>query len=276
MSEIDPDDLNDVIRRMRTPKHEYDRDAELMDAAEFVADFGTFNQLFEGDDLVSAQHWVGHQHAAWFMLAHWSTMRGDPNPDPEDPFEHADACDICSFLEDVAALRDAYEFEDCNDCALGLDQHDLGRDSIGRAHAYCRQVWIRAEPAVAKNGYLDPRQVPDSESWNARWYARTKDGEWALLSRTYFLGQEWSDAAHGFAGEVFMYCQDEFLVCGDLADPGGTERDSEYVDTLIEDPESMDPREMAMNAPEPEAGEWQEHAPQPYKGVLVAQPEVLA
>lgn len=268
MKEIDPDELDEHIAELRSPQPAYDRGDELLRAGEFVADFGTFAQLFDGENLTNAWQWNYSPTAAWAMLAHWSQMRGDPTPDPDDPFAHADDCDSCSYLEDVAILRDTFEHEDCSDCGLDLDHHDVAPDQFNRAHAYCRQVWTRAEPFVACAG-TPTRDGTASDAYSARWYARLNDGNWALINRNYYLIEETdADSRRPDVDSLVVEVEDEYIVCSDLNDPGSSEINSTAHYSYLEDPESLDPQKLALDAPEPEAGEWQEFAPDNWKNEL--------
>lgn len=259
------DSLTDLIHRLRTPKHHYDRAEELNQAALFVAEFGSFADIFDGADLANAQTWDGDTHAAWWMLAHWSVERGDPDPQSTVPDDHCDVCDVCAYLEDVLGLRQIFATEVCHDCCGDLVDHDLGLDPVGYVRAYCRQMWTRAEPAAAPGGDGGDNQI--GESWNARWFARLSDGNYALITHTFYLADELDDEGCATGRDEHMAVEIEYRVSASLTDGDVA---SEYLSLRLENPDSMDPREMALNAPDPVAGEWQEHAPHGYGDLLVS------
>ncbi len=273
--DIDPADLMDTIRRLTTPKRAYDADEELMVAGAFVAEYGSFGQLFDEPDLSRARHWSGDRSAAWWMLGHWSVQRGDPNP-PDEHFEHADECGICAFLEAVAVRREEFPPYGCLDCALALHDHDISPDPEGgEPIVTCKSVWTRAEPYVGPGGDVTEDQT--SDAFSARWFARTTRGEWALISRVYYRAPAAEEDVMASPGDEDMYCQVEYLVCTDLADPGGTELNSEYVTVTLAEPVSWDPKELALQAPEPITGEWHSNAPQAHTYVgLVTTVDELA
>ncbi len=263
MTAHDPDELRDVIDRMRTPKHAYDRDSERYAAAEFVAEFGSLGQLFAGEDLIRVRQWTGHPSAAWGMLGHWSAERGDPDPDPDAPFDHASVCDVCAFLEDVAVLREVFE-SGCPQCGLQLAQHDIEEEEhTGEAIAVCRPVWTRVKPDVDTAGDVDERQTSE-QAYNARWKARAASGEWAVVTRAFYLGKEYNADTGKYDGPEFMYRQDEFTVCTDPDHPGDTELNADYRYMRYEAPPSMDPQQMARDATPPTFTEWERGAPSPY------------
>ena len=264
-TEIDVQELQDAINSLQEHRREYDRDEELACAGDFVRDFGTFGQLFEGVDLHRAQHWNGHPSAAWGMLAHWSVERGDPIGDSDAPFTHSETCVMCAFLEDVAVLREEYE-GGCVSCGRDLAGHDVAMAEDGSAVASCK-VWTRREP-FAHEAYPSSDNVDDSVvAFEASWWARMADGNFALVTRTYYRAFEENRSSGEYDGPRYIEREDEYLVCTDLSDPGGTELNAAYMYSAVDvDPDS-DPHALATDSFEPEADEWREYAPKPYNTV---------
>jgi hypothetical protein len=91
-SEIDYEAANAAIAELVVHKDDYAFEEELFTAGAFVAQFGSFADLFPEElDLTRAQFWVGHRIAAWSMLGHWSVERADPQPQPPggpEPVSH--------------------------------------------------------------------------------------------------------------------------------------------------------------------------------------------
>jgi hypothetical protein len=249
-------------------------DEQLVRCGAFVARFGALGDLYDEPDLtwMQSRTFGLPASAAWNLIAHWSVERGDPTPDPSSSFleGHMRNCRTCDYLEGVRDLVDTFEYALCSECGLDLDAHDIGPDAIGKAHAYCRSVWTRVEPLVGQGGDVAPHQI--SDAYTARWIAHLTDGTFALVTRAYYIAHNDDDSyvphpddQSAYARQVpYVERQDEYLVCRDPADPGGTEINPEYVHTEIEsdDPTSEDPRALAAESFEPEDGEWEEHAPE--------------
>jgi hypothetical protein len=280
LPDFDPQELMGVIKKMTTRKHSYDYDAEMLAAADFVADFGSFGELFEEPDLTRARYWTGDTRAAWALLGHWSVQRNDPAPEPPAEFdEHVEVCPYCMYLEEVWQLRESFQDENCPECGLDLDQHDIGPDPMGKAHAWCRDAWTRVEPVVGQGG--DAAEYQTSDAFNARWTATLSDGHIAMVTRTYYVGQVDEDDNIAIFpgveyGVPFVERQDEYLVCTDPAYPGDTEIASTLHHTVLDDPDSMDPQKLATDSFEPEAGEWNGLAPEAFRGMLVATAALVA
>lgn len=276
MTEItfDPAELQNVIDRMHKPSPHYDRAAELIAAGRFVADFGTLPELFQGVDLLNARTWEGHPDAAWAQLAHWSFMRGDPNVDPQDPFEHSRLCPNCQYLEEVAALRAMFEFYNCDHCGGGLQDHTIAPNAIGNALAWCN-IWTRVEPLAQRAG--DPGgDQQTSDAYDARWYAALDGGLFAVVTRTYYLATE-VDADSRTADDVeYMFRDDDFVVCTDWKQPSDTMIAETHDCTRLDETESLDPHQLAWDSFEPEDDEWQECAPDPYRHQLIAKAATTA
>jgi len=261
-TETDDKALQAAITELATRKDPYEFEEVLRGAGEFVARFGTFGDLFEEPGLTSAQ-FSGGQGTAWYMLGHWSVERNDPRPQPPAEFgDHTATCQVCDYLEDVAGLRAVFEHENCHECGLGLDAHDIGRDQFGKPHAWCRTVWQRCEPLVSPGGDAAEHQI--SDAYDTRWYAKLTDGTYALVTRTYYIAR--------LDRRTFVECQNEYLICRDFADPGGTEYGSElvYQEVASSDPSSEDPRLLAAQASAPEPGEWRTHGPRWSPSLLAA------
>src|SRR5262245_44315164 len=129
-SEIDLSTLNEAINELvdrQRENHPYGE--ELLVAGRFLAKFGPLGDLFDEPALSTIQ-FAGAGNSALSMLGHHSVERGDPNPDPSDPFEHSRNCQVCDYLEGVLDLRMAFEYELCHECGLDLDAHDIAPDPL--------------------------------------------------------------------------------------------------------------------------------------------------
>lgn len=278
---IDPDDLMDAINKLREVKHNgYDATEELLHAGDFVAQFGTFDELFEGVDLERAQHWSGNPAAAWAQLGHWSIERGDPTTtgEPDESFDaHEALCRTCKYLEQVYGIRSMYEYEMCDECGLDLEDHDISPDPIGLAHAWCRTVkWTRGDPPVFYGGDSMGGDKQYGDATETRWWTRLSDGTYGMVIRYYYQAADEFDNDNEPIGEVYVERCDEYMWCTDYTDPGSTEINSEYVYTKLDDPATMDPRQLAIDSYEPEPGEWPSCAPEGARQLLVTRTPVAA
>lgn len=253
-----------AIDELRQPNP--DEEDRLTDAGVFVARFGPLGELFEEPGLSQLQ-FDAHQedHTAWNLIGHWSVERNDGGTIPEGFDAHQDDCHVCDYLEGVLGIVDIFQHEMCETCGLDLEFHDVAPDHNGDPVAHCRSVWERREPLAAPAGDAAEYQIGDA--FGARWTAPLTDGTFALVSRTYYLGQYEEGQVHIQGvnpGEVFVERQDEYLVCTDLDDPGGTEINAEYRYEIVEsdDPADEDPEALALESFEPEPGEWEQHAPE--------------
>jgi hypothetical protein len=85
-----------------------------------------------------------------------------------------------------------------------------------------------------------------SDAFDTRWARPLADGTFALITRTYYL----VDRKDG----RYMEEETEYLICRDLADPGGTEEHSEGI--YRRDDDATDPEQCATHAEEPDDAEW--------------------
>lgn len=287
-----PDDLQDAVNAMTLvdPCSRYDVDEELLIAGRFVAEFGTLRELFDPDQIQQVQGWDGPKACAWGLLAHWSIERGDLTPNSGEDFPHADACRFCAYLESVALLRDDFEHENCEECDLDLGQHGIVADpcaqenggaDAGLAVAACRNIWTRCEPVVHESFPTsdDVRETTlggePAKAYDARWLAHLSDGNHALVTRTYYLSDEFDQDGKPTGNDVHIVRVDEFLVCTDPADPGGTEINANYVYNPLDNSASLDTYRLALDSFEPEPGEWREEAPAGgYGDLLIAAPDL--
>lgn len=251
------DAVDAAFAELTTPKEHYPVDSELILAGDFVARFGTLADLFEGPDLAKAQFWAPGQHtAAVNLLGHWSVNRGDefaPDPDPEFP-EHRDGCGACHYLEGILELRASFNLQACPTCGAGLDDHDLGPDENGTAHAFCRSgVWERREPFVCDAGDVVDVQLGDG--YDTRWVARLSNGEFAVVTRTYYVVY--------FNGRIVVQRDTAYLVCTDPDHPGDTEVGSAgiTVDWNFGGVSNLNLAAVTERAPMPQPGEWENNAP---------------
>lgn len=262
-TEIDYDALNELVRELTT-REPGKVEEELLDAGDFVAQYGLFGDLFEEPALTRAQ-FARQVPAAWGLLGHWSVERNDPAPDPPAEFEdHVKTCQTCDYLEGVLGLRMMFEYESCDECHLGLDAHDVGPDPIGKAHAWCREgQWERVEPFAAPAGQVSEYQMGDA--YCARWTAPLTDGTFAVVTRSYFIARQ-ND------GQITAQREDEYVVCRDPADPGSTEVAATYDGDVLEsdDPAAEDTYDLAVQSFEPEPSEWQTTAPEFARALLQA------
>ncbi len=275
MPDIDPNELLAAINQLMAPKTSYDRDAELRAAGNFVADYGALGDWYEGADLAKLQFWTGHHDAAWYMIGHWSVQRNDPEARPPASFdEHAAQCPTCKYLEAAYGLYLSFETQVCEECGLDLDKHEIVPDALGLAYASCGTVdWTRREPIVHGNNWVggDPQL---EAGWDTSWWAPLSyDDEnlFAVVTRYYYLAQD-TDGDGEPQGDPYVEEQTEYLVCTDWRHPGDTELNSDTQYVKLDDPATMDTRQLAMDAPEPEAGEWPAYAPEPYKRALAVGP----
>jgi hypothetical protein len=56
------------------------------------------------------------------------------------------------YGNEAQAIRDGFEYEDCEICGRGLDRHDIAPDSLGHAHAYCRDTEDEHTPDAYRSG----------------------------------------------------------------------------------------------------------------------------
>jgi hypothetical protein len=247
-------DVRDAIADLTIDKPNYDPEEALLGAGKFVARFGSLGDVFDEGDMARNRRWTGPP-CGFILLGHWSVQRNDPCDEPDVEFDvHAAGCGVCHFLESVRHLRAGFEDEMCHACGLDLDTHHVVPDPFGNASTVCRSPWERQDPAVAPAGDVTEYQI--SDAFSARWTAALTDGTYALINRAYYVVQ--------YDGKpVELERLDEYLICRDLADPGGTEINSEYVYVTLEsdDPARVNTAWLAELAPDPALDEWATHAP---------------
>ncbi len=123
-------------------------------------------------------------------------------------------------------------------------------------------AWARVPPAAGRGGDVGgDAQVGDS--WCAQWRRELPDGLWAVVTRYFY------PAGHHSSPPKLMELLTEYLVCRDPADPGGTELNSEYVNTpgwsgRVDDGSV---RQAAEQAQAPDDAEWYRFAPAGYREV---------
>lgn len=44
-----------------------------------------------------------------------------------------------TYDDEVASIKDSFNYEDCEVCGGDLDDHIIGPDALGHAHAYCKR-----------------------------------------------------------------------------------------------------------------------------------------
>ncbi len=257
--EVDAEALKAAIDALAHPDNPDDYDTNLVLAGVFVARFGALGDVYEEPHLSRLQ-FAGHGATGLSLLGHWSVERADPTDEPPPDFErHQAKCETCNYLEKALGIRTTFDYERCHECGMGVLAHTVTRDPIGNPFAAC-PVWERREPPVMQSGDIGG-DVQVSDSFDARWFIRLMDGTWALVTSTYYRAKA--------DGRTYMERQDEYLVCGDLNDPGGTEIASEviYHDITAEADEHQedtwtfaDPAELAADAAEPNSGDWDDLA----------------
>jgi hypothetical protein len=241
-------------------KKDADVEQELLDAADFIVEFGTLHDVWDVDgtpSLHDMQHLDCDEEAAWALLGHWSIERGDHEGAEPPGFEaHMDECGTCKFLEGVLGLRGQYQYTDCPDCGLDLVDHLLGPGPFGEAQAWCPEPWTRrTDPLVGTSGDCGG-DIQVSDSFNACWTAPLDDDTFAMLTTSFYLAEQ--------DGRRFVQCETEYLHCRDLAAPGDTPIFCGYDYTEVEvdgDPNKTDLHKLAEQADDPQYGEWADHVP---------------
>jgi hypothetical protein len=268
-TELDPAELQAAITELMTHRTSYDARAELLTAGAFVADYGSLGDWYSGKDLAKLQLWTGSHDAAWHMITHWSIQRHDPDPEPPASFdEHEQHCTTCKYLETAYGLHLSFETEYCHECLLDLDKHEIAPDALGLAHAWCCAVkWTRREPWVHGNNWPGGDNQVEA-GWDCAWWTQLSDGTFAVVTRYYYLAEK-TDADSRRPDEEYVEEQTEYTVCTDWRDPGNTEINStaEYVE--LDDPATMDTRQLALDAQEPTSAEWVAYAPESAQQLLV-------
>jgi len=265
IEEIDFSDVDAAIAALRS--HVGMRsDVEMYAAADFVAAQGTLGDLFDDDELTTAQV-LEDADAIWNLIAHWSLQRGDGLLHRPETFEaHKYECETCAWLEDVLDLVVRLRQKPCAVCAKGVDEHmfapaptwvdgELQISDWFQAFAWCKEPWTRyLEPLVEPPGKLGAYQV--SDACTARWTAPLINGSHALLYRTYYLTRV-EDA-------VFLEREDWYVVCLNPADPEGTKvmENSRTEEVESEDPEGEDLLALVEQSFDPEFDEWLRFMPQ--------------
>ena len=258
-----------AIVELRAPKQTYEPDEEMTTAAHFIIQFGALGDVYDEPGLTQLQ-FAGPSGSGLNYLGHWSVQRNDGGklPDPEF-FQHQERCRVCNFFEGILGIVDMFSAAACESCKGGIEVHDVMPAENGDVICNCRPVWERQQPLVSPAGDVAEHQI--SDAFNARWALTLADGTYALVTRTYYIAHNTDDAVNttgvGSAYDrkvPYVECQDEYLVCTDLTDPGGTEINSEiiYVEIESDDPLGEDPEYLALTATAPEPGEWDERGPQ--------------
>jgi hypothetical protein len=127
--------------------------------------------------------------------------------------------------------------------------------------------WQLNDPPVGVAGDIGgDGQV--TEAYEARWSHHLADGSVALVTRAFYVAGPHT-ADDPAAGPLRLECQTEYLICTNIADPGGTEVWSDYV--YSEGPDGFDvsggdatARAAAQQASErgaPDDYEWYSVAP---------------
>ena len=163
---------------------------------------------------------------------------------------------LLAFTDDLWAEMFDRDDLDANDQLLA-EQMRAYLDGI-------EPIWTRCEPVVSPAGEASRHQV--GEAYNTRWATKLTDGTYGLITRTYFLFRRPIDGVY----EVLRH--DEYLVCSNLADPGGTEIVSEVLPADIDSqyPQGEDLQALARDAEPPQPGEWERDAPTWGRGLLPA------
>lgn len=264
--------VRNAVEALRAPKTTYDPDEEMTAAARmFIIPFGTLADVYDEPGLTRLQ-FAGPSGSGLNYIGHWSVQRNDGGklPDPEF-FHHQERCRVCNFFEGILGLIDIFSVAAaCEACRAGIDAHDITPAENGDVICNCRPVWERVDPPVSQAGDVAGHQI--SDAYGARWVTRLTDGTFALITRTYYIAHNTDDASgyHTSDGSAFnrqvpyVEREDEYLVCTDLSDPGGTEITSEivYVEVPSGNPLDEDPKSLALNAASPQPGEWSQHGPQ--------------
>jgi hypothetical protein len=217
-----------------------DNEKRMARAGWFVAMFGSLGDLWDEPDLSKMQFRVAANGSPWRLISDWSVDRVDPREEPGPGFaRHIEntGCIYCVYLESMRNLRERFLDAVCDTCGLGLNAHRLSWDSSCNAVAEC-QVWERGVPFVAPAGVVR-EDVQVGEAYCTWWEMPLVDGTFARVARSYYLAKE--------DGRTFVEREDEYLICRDLADPGGTEVYSEtmYVEVDSHDPGGEDPYFLA-------------------------------
>lgn len=235
---------------------------EMLIAADFVVQFGTLLDVIESQARLYYYQNQSGGCAAWTFLTHWSYSRGDIERVNRHGFgEHMQTCPQCAYLEAVLGVSSSLDLTPCADCHRGGDSHvyspstdedgELDWFNVG---VWCREPWERAEPLVFQAGQLADYQLGDACA--ARWVAPLVDDTFAVVTRTYFLGEEPELG-------VFLQRDVEYLVCTDPARPRATTIANSYASDAVEvdDPEKEDLAALAELSPSPAPGEWTHHMP---------------
>lgn len=267
---IDPQEvtaaLQELLEDARLENDERDGDEELIDAGTFAGWYGGVGDWWHGVALTRIQT-MAPIGVALGNLGHWSIERDDDEDTRPSGFdEHRAGCLICVYLEGVLDIHKALLDKRCPECRRGPDGHNYrptieyqgdGTELLhwGQPRAWCKESWTRVEPKVASAGDVSPHQI--GEAYGARWVGALIDDTFALVTRTYYVAK--APPAH----EVVLYREDEYLICRDPDDPGGTEIRSEYTTREVDsdDPEQEDLVALADDSFEPEPGEWPTNMP---------------
>lgn len=265
--------VNEAITEIRMHRPGSTFEQELALAGAFVAHFGSLGGLFDEPQLSTTQFSMAGT-AAWSFIGHWSVERGDPADEPKAGFEahctRGAGCGICQDLERFLQLHEAFEYENCEECGLGVTSHAIGKDQIGLPRAYCVSPWVRVDP-LAHEAADAGGDYQISDAYDARWIAPLTDGNTAVITRYFYVLD--------IEGRVFLEEKTEYLVCTGVNEEGsvtGEEVGSEEVrqDVHVDDGagSGTDTKWYAEQAEPPGLDEWDDNAPEFARGML-AEPE---
>jgi hypothetical protein len=255
--------VQEAIADLATTRDPYDHNEVLAEAGAFVARFGTLGDLFEQPHLSTLQ-FNGATGSPLWLLGHWSVARNDPAPQPPADYDaELGRCWTCRYLEGVFSLHTQFEYELCDHCGLDLDQHDIGVMGAGmglvlamcRPSTWCREQWTRMDPA-ATEGAWNPGRGQLEDAWEARWVAALADDTYAVLIRTFYLAQT--------GRRVYIEQETSYVVSEVADDPmfeGWLRSTNVYAEVDV-DPESVNVKELAEQAPDPVHGEWAQNGPE--------------
>jgi hypothetical protein len=278
---IDPQEvtaaLQELIEDARQEKDDRDGDEELIDAGTFAGWYGSLGDWWQDLALTRIQT-MAPVGVAVGDLGHWSIERDDDEDTRPSGFEdHQGDCPICVYLEGVLDIHKALLDKPCPDCRRGPDGHhyrptvDYEGDGTelllwGEPHAWCKESWTRVEPRVALAGDVSECQVGDA--YSARWVGALADDTFAMVTRTYYLVREAGyqvvkPLGYQVVGQTYLERDNEYLVCTDPDDPGGTEIRSAGFTVRLDSayPAAEDLEQLADDSFEPEPGEWPQNMP---------------
>jgi hypothetical protein len=270
---IDPADVLAAVNELKTIRTGvvYDPETELLTAGIFVADYGSLGDWWADlTDLHQVRSWIGSLDAAWSLISHWSVQRGDPTVDPPESFdEHEQTCPHCKYLETALGIHMMFETENCYECGLDIDKHEIAPDALGLAHAWCCAVnWTRREPWVHGNNWPGGDNQKE-DAWDCEWWTQLSDGTYGVVTRYFYVAAD-LDVDSDTEGDSYIECRTEYMVCTDWDRPGDTEINSDQQYETVDDTATMDTRELAMKAEEPTSAEWVAYAPEFAQQLLVA------